>query len=343
MEYTIALMPGDGIGPELTAATQQVLTAVQRHFPIRLRFVPVEGGDRCAATRGVPLPEDTVDVIRAAHACLKGPVGETAADVIVKLRILFDLYAGIRPLKSYPNTPAARPDIDMLFVRENTEDLYKGIEFAVTPATMVALRVITREACTRIARYAFEAARSRRKARRVTAVHKANVLRKTDGLFVQTCREVANAYPDVTLDELYVDAAAMQLIKAPQDFDVIVTTNLFGDILSDEGAMLVGGLGMAPGANIGDDFALFEPIHGTAPDIAGQGVANPTSMILASALMLDWLGTQHTDLICQQAARSIEAAVTDALQAGVCTRDLGGTTSTAAFGDAVATRVTKKE
>ncbi len=343
MEYTIALMPGDGIGPELTAATRQVLTAVQRRFPIRLRLAPVEGGDRCAAARGVPLPEDTVDVIRTAHACLKGPVGETAADVIVKLRILFDLYAGIRPLKSYPNTPAARPDIDMLFVRENTEDLYKGIEFAVTPATMVALRVITKDACTRIARYAFEAARSRRKAQRVTAVHKANVLRKTDGLFVQTCREVATAYPDVTLDELYVDAAAMQLIKAPQDFDVIVTTNLFGDILSDEGAMLVGGLGMAPGANIGDDFALFEPIHGTAPDIAGQGVANPTSMILASALMLDWLGTQHTDLICQQAARSIEAAVTDTLQAGVCTRDLGGTTSTAVFGDAVATRVIKKE
>lgn len=341
MEYTIALMPGDGIGPELTAATQTVLTAVQRRFPVRLHLTPVEGGDRCAATRGVPLPDDTVDAIRAAHACLKGPVGETAADVIVKLRILFNLYAGIRPLKSYPNTPAARPDIDMLFVRENTEDLYKGIEFAVTADTMVALRVITKGACERIARYAFEAARSRRKARKVTAVHKANVLRKTDGLFVQTCRDVATAYPDVTLDELYVDAAAMHLIKAPQDFDVIVTTNLFGDILSDEGAMLVGGLGMAPGANIGDDFALFEPIHGTAPDIAGQGVANPTSMILASGLMLDWLGTKHADPACRQAARCIEEAVTDALRGGVCTRDLGGTATTDAFGDAVAARVMK--
>jgi 3-isopropylmalate dehydrogenase len=176
----------------------------------------------------------------------------------------------------------------MLFVRENTEGLYKGVEFAVNADTMVCLRIITRRACERIATYAFEAARSRRKAMKVTAVHKANVMRKTDGLFAQICRDVVKTYPDVTLEELYADAAAMQLIKKPQDFDVIVTTNLFGDILSDEGAMLIGGLGMAPGANIGDDFALFEPIHGTAPDIAGKGVANPTSMILASGLMLDW-------------------------------------------------------
>jgi 3-isopropylmalate dehydrogenase len=332
-------MPGDGIGPELTEATLTVLTQIQDRFQVRLNIAKVEGGDRCAATRGVPLPDETIDTIRGAHACLKGPVGETAADVIVKLRILFDLYAGIRPLKSYPNTPAVRGDIDMLFVRENTEGLYKGVEFAVNADTMVCLRVITKGACERIATYAFEAARSRRKAMKVTAVHKANVMRMTDGLFAQTCRDVAKAYPDVALDELYVDAAAMQLVKDPQDFDVIVTTNLFGDILSDEGAMLVGGLGMAPGANIGDDFALFEPIHGTAPDIAGKGVANPTSMILASGLMLDWLGTKYSDSACTKAARSIEQALTDALKAGVLTRDLGGKVKTDAFGDAVAERV----
>jgi len=332
-------MPGDGIGPELTEATLKVLTQIQNSFQIRLNIVPVEGGDRCAAKRGVPLPEETIDAIRASHACLKGPVGETAADVIVKLRILFDLYAGIRPLKSYPNTPAVRSDIDMLFVRENTEGLYKGVEFAVNADTMVCLRVITRRACERIATYAFEAARSRRKAMKVTAVHKANVMRKTDGLFAQICRDVGKAYPDVTLDELYADAAAMQLIKEPQGFDVIVTTNLFGDILSDEGAMLVGGLGMAPGANIGDDFALFEPIHGTAPDIAGKGVANPTSMILASGLMLDWLGNKYSDSACTKAARCIEQALTDALKAGVLTRDLGGKVKTDAFGDAIAERI----
>jgi len=332
-------MPGDGIGPELTEATLKVLTQIQNSFRVRLNITQVEGGDRCAAKRGVPLPEETIDAIRASHACLKGPVGETAADVIVKLRILFDLYAGIRPLKSYPNTPAVRSDIDMLFVRENTEGLYKGVEFAVNADTMVCLRVITRRACERIATYAFEAARSRRKAMKVTAVHKANVMRKTDGLFAQICRDVGKAYPDVTLDELYADAAAMQLIKEPQGFDVIVTTNLFGDILSDEGAMLVGGLGMAPGANIGDDFALFEPIHGTAPDIAGKGVANPTSMILASGLMLDWLGNKYSDSACTKAARCIEQALTDALKAGVLTRDLGGKVKTDAFGDAIAERI----
>jgi 3-isopropylmalate dehydrogenase len=170
-------------------------------------------------------------------------------------------------------------------------------------------------------------------------VHKSNVLRKTDGLFVQTCRAVAQKYPDIRLEECYVDAAAMQLIKAPQDFDVIVTTNLFGDILSDEGAALVGGLGMAPGANIGDAFALFEPIHGTAPDIAGQNVANPTSMILASGLMLEWLGKTHSDSTCLNAAVSIVNAVSETLRAGVLTRDLGGTVGTEGFGKAVAERV----
>jgi len=339
MEYTIAVLPGDGIGPELTQATVRVLGAVQQGFGIPLHLAWVEGGDRCAAKTGVPLPDETIEIIRASHACLKGPVGETAADVIVKLRILFDLYAGIRPLKSYPNTPALRSDIDLLFVRENTEGLYKGQEFAVDDDTMVAMRVITRAACERIATYAFEAARNRQKALKVTAVHKSNVLRKTDGLFVQTCRAVAQQYPDIRLEECYVDAAAMQLIKAPQDFDVIVTTNLFGDILSDEGAALVGGLGMAPGANIGDAFALFEPIHGTAPDIAGQNVANPTSMILAAGLMLEWLGKTHSDAACLNAAVRITNAVSETFRVGVLTRDLGGTVGTEGFGKAVAERV----
>jgi len=339
MEYKIALMPGDGIGPELTEATLRVLEAAQSGFNVNLKMARVEGGDRCAVERGVPLPEETIKTIKSSHACLKGPVGETAADVVVKLRILLDLYAGIRPLKSYPNTPSMRDDIDMLFVRENTECLYKGLEFAIDDDTMVCMRIITRKASERIARCAFEAARNRGKAMRVTAVHKSNVLKKTDGLFVQACRDVAKNYPDVSLDELYVDAAAMQLVKRPQEFDVIVTTNMFGDILSDEAAMLVGGLGMAPGANVGDDFALFEPIHGSAPKYAGKYVANPTSMILASGLMLDWLGQKYEDPNCRKASLSIERALTEALRAGVLTQDLGGKTRTDDFGEEVAKRV----
>ena len=339
MEYKIALMPGDGIGPELTEATLKVLEAAQSGFRIDLNMTRVDGGDRCASERGVPLPEETVKTIRDSHACLKGPVGETAADVIVKLRILFDLYAGIRPLKSFPNTPSTRDDIDMLFVRENTECLYKGLEFAIDDNTMVCMRVITRRASERIARCAFEAARNRKKAMRVTAVHKSNVMKKTDGLFLQACRDVAKNYPDVSLDDLYVDAAAMQLIKRPHEFDVIVTTNMFGDILSDEAAMLVGGLGMAPGANIGDNLALFEPIHGSAPKYAGKYVANPTSMILASGLMLDWLGQKHSDSECRKASQSIERALAETLRAGVLTQDLGGNARTDDFGEAVAKRV----
>jgi 3-isopropylmalate dehydrogenase len=189
-------------------------------------------------------------------------VGETAADVIVKLRLMFDLYVNLRPIKAYPNIPAARPDIDLVIVRENTEDLYKGIEFMINKDIAVALRIISRDGSRRIAEFAFNLAERRR--RRVTAVHKANVLKLTDGLFSQTCREVARQHPNITFDELYVDAASMHLIKRPHEFDVMVMPNLFGDILSDEAAQIIGGLGVAPGANIGDNYAMFEPIHGSA-------------------------------------------------------------------------------
>lgn len=341
MEYKISLMPGDGIGPELTEATLKVLKAVQNGFSINLDLAWVEGGDRCAKKIGFPLPKETIETIRNSHTCLKGPVGETAADVIVKLRILFDLYAGIRPIKSYPNAQALRNDIDMLFVRENTEGLYKGFEFTIDDDTMACIRIITRKASERIAKFAFEAALNRRKALKVTAIHKSNVMKKTDGLFAQTCREVAKKYPTIKLDELYVDAAAMQLVKRPHEFDVIVTTNMFGDILSDEAAILVGGLGMAPGANIGDDFAIFEPIHGSAPKYAGKNVANPTSMILACKLMFDWLGNKYSDSNCKKAALSIENALTETLKAKILTQDLGGKIKTSAFGQAVAERVLK--
>ena len=285
--------------------------------------------------KGVALPEDTVEKIKSSDACLKGPVGETAADVIVKLRLMFDLYANLRPIKSYPKSASIRPDIDMIFVRENTEDLYKGLEFSLGDTT-VALRVITRKNTERIARKGFEIARRRNGKKKVTAIHKANVMRVTDGMFAGVCREVSKQYPDIAFNELYVDAASMRLIKEPQVFDVLVTPNLFGDILSDEAAQLIGGLGMAPGANIGDDFALFEPIHGSAPNRAGKQTANPISMILASKMMLDWLGERYNDSTCLKAASAIETGTVVTLKNGQTVPDCGGNLTTLGMAKAIA-------
>jgi 3-isopropylmalate dehydrogenase len=284
-----------------------------------------------------------VEKIKASHVCLKGPVGETAADVVVKLRLMFDLYANLRPLKAYPAAAVARPDIDMIFVRENTEDVYKGLEFAIGNDTTVCLRVITRKNCERIARKAFEMARLRNGKRKVTAIHKANVMRVTDGLFASVCREVSKQYPDIAFNELYVDAASMRLIKEPQSFDVLLTCNMFGDILSDEAAQLIGGLGMAPGANIGDSFALFEPIHGSAPNRAGKQTANPLSMILAGKMMLEWLGEKYNDAKCIKAANAIEDAVVATLRSGDTVPDLGGKTTTIGMAEAIAAAVAQRK
>jgi 3-isopropylmalate dehydrogenase len=328
--YKIALMPGDGIGPEQTNATLKVLSAVEEAAGIRMEFIEAEGGDETLKKRGVALPNDTIETLKNTDACLKAPVGESAADVIVKLRFMFDLYANLRPIKSYPGVAALRPDIDMLFVRENTEDLYKGYEFMVGDDA-VALRVITKKGCERIAEAAFKLAAKRRK--KVTAVHKANVMKVTCGLFRDTCKSVSARYPEVAFDDLYVDNAAMQLIKRPHDFDVIVITNMFGDILSDEAAQIGGGLGMAAGANVGDRYGLFEPIHGSAPKHAGKNIANPTSMILASKLMLEWLGEQD-------AAKKIEDAVLRTLsERKIITYDLGGTAKTTEMADEIARKI----
>jgi 3-isopropylmalate dehydrogenase len=338
-EYKVSLIEGDGIGPELTQATLAVLDSVQKKFGIKLDIVEAEAGDNTFAKRGVALPEDTVEKIKASHVCLKGPVGETAADVIVKLRLMFDLYANLRPIKSYPKSGAMRPDIDLIFVRENTEDLYKGMEFSLGDTT-VALRVITRKNTERIARKGFEIARMRNGKKKVTAIHKANVLRVTDGLFRSVCSEVSKQYPDIAYNELYVDAASMRLIKEPQGFDVLVTPNLFGDILSDEAAQLIGGLGMAPGANIGDNFALFEPIHGSAPNRAGKQTANPISMILAAKMMLDWLGERYSDPKCVKAGAAIEASTVKTLQSGPTVPDCGGKATTQSMAEAIAAALT---
>jgi len=339
-KYTISLIPGDGIGPELTEATMEILDAVQKKFEIDLDIIKVEAGDKCFEKTGVALPEETVKVIRNSHACMKGPVGETAADVVVKLRIMFDLFANIRPIKTYPPIPSLKPDIDMIFVRENTEDVYRGIEFDLGD-TAICLRVITKKNSERIAKKAFETARKRNGKKRVTAIHKANVMKVTCGLFARTCRAVAKQYPDIAFDELYVDAASMRLIKEPETFDVFVTPNMFGDILSDEAAQLIGGLGMAPGANIGDHFALFEPIHGSAPNRAGKQTANPCSMILSARMMFDWLSEKYDDQECFRAAQAIEDAVSETLRKGVTIPDFGGNAKTIEMAQTIAKEIVK--
>ena len=337
-DYQIALIPGDGIGPELTEATVKVLDAVQKRFDLDLNIVKVEAGDECLKRKGVALPKDAIETIKNSHTCLKGPVGETAAQVVVKLRIMFDLYANIRPVKAYPSTPSMRPDIDFVFVRENTEDVYKGLEFMLDD-TAICLRIITRKGCERIARKAFELARRRNKKKLVTAVHKANVMKITCGLFAKVCRDLAKQYQDVTFEEQYVDAAAMRLIKEPQKFDVIVTTNMFGDILSDEASQLIGGLGMAPGANIGENFAIFEPVHGSAPSRVGKHTANPCSMILAAKMMLDWLSEQYNDSKCLAAAQTIEEAIVETLRKGITIPDFGGRAKTVEMAEAIAEEI----
>lgn len=328
--YTISLITGDGIGPELSESVISVLNTIQDKFDLKFDIAKLSAGDLALEETGKALPAETVESIKRSDACLKAPVGESAADVIVVLRRMLDLYANIRPAKSYPHMPALRDDIDMVIVRENTEDLYTGKEFSLGDSS-VALRIISEKASKRIARYAFEISRQRNSMRKVTCVHKSNVMRITDGMFAKACTDVSKDYPDIAFEEMYVDACAMNLIRQPDQFDVIVTTNLFGDILSDESSQVVGGLGMAPAANIGDDFALFEPVHGAAFDIAGKNIANPSSFLLSIKMMLDWLGNKHGDSKCIEVGQKLESTIFDLVKTGIKTRDIGGDKSTTEF------------
>ena len=328
--YNISLITGDGIGPELSESVISVLETIHDKFDVKTKINPLEAGDAALEKFGYALPDETFQSVKSSDACLKAPVGESAADVIVVLRRKLDLYANIRPAKSYPNTPALRDDIDLVIVRENTEDLYTGEEFIVDDSA-VALRIITEKASKRIARHAFNTAIQRNKKKHVTCVHKSNVMKITDGLFAKSCESVAKEFSDVKFDHMYVDACAMNLIRQPHEFDVIVTTNLFGDILSDESSQVVGGLGMAPAANLGDDFGLFEPVHGAAFDIAGKQIANPTSFILSVKMMLEWLGNKNNDQNSIFVADKLENAVFDVLQSKIITKDVGGNASTTEF------------
>ncbi len=332
--YKISLITGDGIGPELSDAAISILDSINDKFDVKFEVTKLLAGDKALEVEGKALPDETVNIIKNSDACLKAPVGESAADVIVVLRRMLDLYANIRPAKSYPHMPALRDDIDMVIVRENTEDLYTGKEFSLDDSA-VALRIISEAASKRIAKHAFETAKQRDSMKKVTCVHKKNVMRVTDGLFAQACADVAKDYPDVTFEEMYVDACAMNLIRQPEQFDVIVTTNLFGDILSDESSQVVGGLGMAPAANIGDSFALFEPVHGAAFDIAGQNIANPSSFLLSIKMMCDWLGAKNNDSKIIAVGQKLESTIFDLVKTGAKTKDIGGSMSTAEFTKAI--------
>lgn len=323
-KYQLAVIPGDGIGKEVMEATISVLDELDIDFD----YVYGEAGDECGEKTGNPLPEETLDIIRNADACLFGAAGETAADVIVKIRQEMKMFANLRPVKSYPNTNALFDDIDFMIVRENTEGLYIANQEEITEDGAIAKRIITRNAEERIIDYAFNYAKENNKSK-VTAVHKANVLKKSDGLFKQIYNEVAERYPKIKTEEFYVDATAMYLITQPQSFEVIVTTNLFGDILSDEGAGLVGGLGLIPSANIGEDGALFEPVHGSAPDIAGKGIANPIAMMLSAVMMLRYIGENKE-------ADKLDSAILNVLSEGkTLTKDLGGSATTMEIVEAI--------
>jgi 3-isopropylmalate dehydrogenase len=325
------MLRGDGIGPELIDSATSILNAINDNSSVKFTLVPVEAGDGALSRFSKALPEFTLSAIRKSDACLKGPVGESAADVILVIRQLFDLYANIRPLRAYPNTNSLHDNIDLVVVRENTEDLYLGWEFWSDEETVISLRRTSKKAIERIIRYGFKLAKLRNRLKKVSLIHKANVLKKSDGMFRKVCSEIAALNIDIQFEEMYVDACAMNLIRNPQDFDVIVTSNLFGDILSDEAAQLVGGLGMGPAANIGNNFGVFEPVHGAAFDIQGKNISNPTSILLSARLMLQWLGTEHDD---KQAAREgdrIENAILRMLTENKKTRDLGGTLTTREF------------
>ena len=323
--YNIAVIPGDGIGREVMEATINVLESLDVDF----NFIYGEAGDECLEKTGEALPKETIELAKNSDACLFGAAGETAADVIVRLRQELNLFANLRPVKSYPNTNALFEDVDFMIVRENTEGMYIAKEEEYTEEGAIARRIITKKAEKRIIDYAFQYAKSNNKSK-VTGVHKANVLKITDGLFKEIFYEVAEEYKDeIDAEDFYVDATAMYLITRPESFEVIVTTNLFGDILSDEGAGLVGGLGMIPSGNIGENNALFEPVHGSAPDIAGQGIANPFAMMLSACMMLSYLGEY-------EAEEKLSSAIFDMLnEAKTLTPDLGGSSTTMEVSDAI--------
>lgn len=328
MAHKVTLIPGDGIGPEIIKAACRVVDAAG----VGIEWLTVIAGQEALSEYGTPLPDNVLQSVRSTGIALKGPVttpvGSGFRSVNVALRRSLDLYVNLRPAISIPGVKSRYEDIDLVVVRENTEDLYAGVEHMVGPDAAESIKIITRQASQRVVRFAFEYAR-REGRHKVTAVHKANILKFSDGLFLESARQVADEYGDIEFEDRIVDNMCMQLVQKPELYDVMVMPNLYGDIVSDLCAGLVGGLGVAPGANIGDTMAVFEPVHGSAPKYAGLDKANPTATILSAALMLKHMG--ETD-----AARKVVDAVRKVIGAGEqLTYDLGGTAGTSEFADAI--------
>lgn len=338
--HTVVLIPGDGIGSEVSVAVKKVLEAA--NAPVS--FVTRYAGE-AALERGLDdvLPSETVAAVREHHVALKGPcstpIGRGFSSVNVALRKKLNLYAAVRPFRSLPGVKTRYDDVDLIVIRENTEGLYSGIENLITDGVVVSMKVATRGACHRIAHWAFRYATHRRR-NKITVFHKANIMKMSDGMLLEEARKVhEHDYPNIDYGEVIVDAGHMRLVQNPKQFDILLCENLYGDIVSDLCAGLVGGLGVCPGANIGDEDAVFEAVHGSAPDIAGQGVANPLALLMSAVMMLNHLAETRHDAACREAAARIKTAYDRALDDGQKTRDLGGELGTNAFADAVIQRL----
>jgi isocitrate dehydrogenase (NAD+) len=327
-KHIITLIPGDGIGPEIVAATVRTIEATGIEIEWETHII----GAQALEKYGTTIPESTIESIKRNKVALKGPlgtpIGKGFTSVNVGLRKALDLYANVRPIKALPNVECRYPELDLVIMRENTEDLYAGLEHVVVPGVVESIKIITEKASTRIAKYAFEYARMNGR-KKVTAMHKANIMKLSDGLFLECYYNVAKNFPELPADDKIIDNACMQLVMRPEQFDVLVTENLYGDIVSDLCAGLIGGLGLAPGANIGEQGAVFEAVHGSAPDIAGQGIANPTAVMLSGVMMLRHLGEP-------EAGQRMEDAIMEVFADGKFrTKDLGGTSKTDEFANAI--------
>jgi len=330
----ITLIPGDGIGPEVSSAAVEVLKAAK----VNIVWDKINGGEDAYKATGAFIPDELLNSISENKVAFKGPIttpiGKGFKSINVTLRQKFNTYANVRPVKSIPGVNTPFKNVDLVIVRENTEDLYAGLEHMITEGVAESIKIITEKASLRIGEYAFKYAKDNNR-KKVTAVHKANIMKVSDGLFLDCIRRVAAKYPDIAYEEVIVDNMCMQLVMYPEKYDVLVLPNLYGDIVSDLAAGLVGGLGLVPGANIGDEIAIFEAVHGSAPDIAGKGLANPTACILSTAMMLDYLGEKA-------AAENIRQGVYAVINEGkYITKDLGGSSTTAEYTKAICDYLSK--
>lgn len=336
--HNAVLIPGDGIGPEITAAVTGILKAAGAD----IEWIHCMAGESALEAEGEVLPQRTIDAISEVGIALKGPcttpVGKGFRSVNVQLRKAFDLYAAVRPVRNLDGVNTRYTDVDVVVIRENTEGLYSGVENEITPGVVTSTKVATEKGCTRIAKWAFEYARKKDR-KKITAFHKANIMKLTDGMFLRCTEEVHQNYQDIEYDTAIIDAACMRMVQNPTQFDMLLMENLYGDVISDLAAGLVGGLGVTPGANFGDDRAIFEAVHGSAPDIAGQNKANPLALLMSAVMMLRYLAENAGDNGLGEAADRIKLAYDYCLKHGEKTGDLGGALSTSEFADAVIARL----